>query len=116
MNITDQDIDRVLARWPDLGAYGLAGGGGRPDLERVKVCAAWLSLRCPAAPRRGKRLPGSYSLKHAVERAVAPLGWIGNGELITAALILGLDVRPIESTPNATIAITNRLRAHACAA
>lgn len=79
-------------------------------LVEVQLCVDWLQLQ-EWGQRVTPNSPSSYSLKHAVERAVGH--YIGNGCLIAAAILLGVPYMKYSGSPNAAVAIkrTNRKRA-----
>jgi|WetSurMetagenome_2_1015567.scaffolds.fasta_scaffold27298_5 hypothetical protein len=119
--ITQADLDALLASEPDLDDWGLATpplrarqvrAGYRPTLPRlaeVERCAQWLTGCYLAGPfKAGRRFragsyPSSYAAKHMVERSGHP--YVSNGALIAAALLLGVDVRRQDDSPNPLIGI-----------
>lgn len=110
-NYTPAEVEEALVRLaaarPDLVDYGLMPLGwkppgmgevprDRPGVEGTRRALAALQA-CEPVPPRSRRVPTSYALKHQLEPRH---GYVTNGELIAAALILGIRVRPCPGSPN----------------
>lgn len=136
-SLSQDRLREVLADWADLGENGLhcAHTGQRRPSCPSAVCgrpAAWfytdrerlfetrslariaavaeLLASCQPTAAAGPRSPGSYGLKHIVERRLrshpAVAGYVSNGEVIAASVVAGLPVRRDgEGSPNARIGI-----------
>lgn len=90
---TLEDATRFVAAakkvFPSLNRTGIEGQVDELDLECVARAADYLA-KC----ERPKRFVShSYSLKHSAERALRT--YIANGDLIAAAVGLGIEVRPV---------------------
>lgn len=61
------------------------------DLESVAFCLTWLA---EATGKDGDRVQafGSYGLKHVAEKCRCDRGYVANGDLLAAALLLSLPV------------------------
>ena len=101
----------LYRRYPNLAAYGFVDRlpvVDRPDELQILRCLAWLADSV-------RRLEGenSYSLKHQVERwvrgcrlAVGCEGYIGNGAMLAALLLVGWPIR--RRGPNGVVTHNHR--------
>lgn len=69
------------------------------------LCCEWLS-NCQLTKNATDFSPGSYKLKHKVERHYGT--YISNGTLIAAALYLKIPVKNYCDSPNVGVAISKR--------
>lgn len=136
--MTDIDVPGVLKKWPDLCGDGISCGhfdGGRrggchsfacgepedrfqrdrayllePGSVAVVEAVVEVLQRCRPTKQATYSSPGSYELKHRVERLLRAdpgvRGYVSNGQLIVAALVLGVPVRRYgDSSPNVLIGL-----------
>lgn len=102
-HITQADLDAVLDKHPHLNDNGYGRPRGydydtdaghkrlRGLLDQVQHCAAYLRSQ-PWQTRLTARSMSSYGLKHAAERW-GEFGYVCNGAMIAAALILGVPIK-----------------------
>jgi len=101
-------IEAAAVTHPDLTWAGFGPGHAAPIPECVATALAFLKCGPVVAVRTLKTGRGSYGLKHAAEcwgRLIGFESYIGNGDLIVAALHLGLRVKRVLRTPNAFIGV-----------
>lgn len=95
-------INQARAQWPNLWSYGFDVGnkkwsqtGEAPftalDEEAVVMCWLWLGMQ-PRTKCVSGRAPGSYVLKHLIERWYG--GYVANGCVMVAAHGMGIGVEP----------------------
>lgn len=109
------DIDRIAEEHPTLRYYGYNSprptkinyrhpqDGDQPD--DVNRAADILRCMTPISTS-SRRATGSYTMKHTVEGLLGRIGYISNGQLITAALLVGVEVKPVGGdNPNAVIGV-----------
>jgi len=114
-SVTQERLDAVLDEYPALNANGYGSPRGydydtvagrerlRELLGEVRHCVAWLATQ-KWQKRLSKRSASSYALKHAAER-VGEVGYVCNGALIAAALIVGVPIRLDDLNPRIGIAL-----------
>jgi len=110
------EIDRVLRLEPELSDFGIGvyGGGEMPPAERsakllkdraslrassdrIEAAFEYLSEMCIKRNKSINETSSSYGLKHVVERDI---GYITNGQFITAAIIAGYKYKKYNGSPN----------------
>lgn len=105
MELTTNDLKRVIKQEPSLSNYGM----NFPEKEKCpvnfksfEICCKWLSkfkqIKTPQI--------NSYYLKHVVERLAGT--YISNGALIAAAIHLKIPMRFYPDWPNTLIAISKK--------
>jgi hypothetical protein len=93
-----EDVQRVLATYPDLGVHGFAVFPPLPPgpdfVEQVETAYGWIAN----APARRRLLiqRGSYFVKHRIEETTRT--YISNGAAIAAAVLAGFE--PVRSRPS----------------
>jgi len=109
-------IEAALVAEPSLDAIGVGyRPRGRSDVDRRRTCsplspagvATALEFLARCRPTTQPRL-SSYSLKHRAENWGARHGlaaFVWNGELIVAAIALGLKIEKHFSSPNVTVGV-----------
>jgi hypothetical protein len=117
---TQNALIKVMEREPWLCDWGLANkalcminnidlASSRESLEhRTKkfgICCEWLKL-CKAIKTVNCGIPGSYHLKHLVERWAGT--YVSNGSFIAAVIYLGIPYKFYEYTVNIHIGISSR--------
>ncbi|GLW58127.1 hypothetical protein [Kitasatospora phosalacinea] len=118
ITITQADLDAVLDANPLLNAngYGKPNGysydtaAGREQLrgllEEVQHCVKYLHSQAWQS-RLSSRSLNSYNLKHLAENW-GDFGYVCNGAMIAAALIVGIRIRLDSLNPTIGIASKNR--------
>lgn len=99
---------------PELTSYGLGTprgcsdtwADGIPDNQLDEIAAAALFLADLPTVKPGPNSPGSYSLKHHAERWARR--YIREGALVTAALALGIPLRPRSNSHSVTVGLALR--------
>jgi hypothetical protein len=92
-------LHRARRQHPEITSYGFGvppgmadawcGGLDPDDLEQIAACGMFLAGLPQVTP--GRRCPGSYALKHRIERWAGR--YIREGALIAAAVALGVPLR-----------------------
>ena len=98
--LLESGLDRLREQYPDLSMEGLARRGEPISKERVEA-----ALGCMQRCRPGQQKHRSYGLKQKFERWAG--GYIANGELIAACLLVGVPVDdPRETRRDAFVHMT----------
>jgi hypothetical protein len=74
-------------------------------LEQFQLCCEWLS-QCQPIKTINKKIGGSYSLKHRVERYFNR--YVTNGAFIAAVVHLGIPYKTYSDSPNISVALSSR--------
>ncbi len=131
VTVTPESLDVLLQAHPLLSDHGHPGKSRlnrtwearqaaflrdreilRASADRVQPAADWLATLEPTK-RADTRSPGSYWLKHVMERATGT--YVTNGAFIAAALLLDIPVHVFHDGPNPGVGVSwrsvNRLEA-----
>lgn len=95
-------LDAFLLETPALGYGGFGAHNDWPPCRHDEVwrAAVWLSGFQRVDHKKGC---SSYWLKHVAEKATN--GYVGNGSMIAAALLSGIQVNRLPKSPNAAIGV-----------
>ena len=93
-------VEELQHSEPDLNRFGYGGNSAEPlNLEAVAWCVNWLK----EAPTGKRATVSSYAMKHLAEnlrvREQASDSYVGNGDLIAAARLVGVPLKRNGAVP-----------------